>query len=250
MHKWRYRKWQKKFLAIAIACLLVILGSINSLSQPISDSLPPLQAHPLPKFLVAWQDRSDSGDYFEQVSSTPLGYLVWTHFPVTVYIETPSTKDNTASNLRFQQWVTTVRQAIAEWNTYFPLQEIADKSAADIVILRSPPKREAKLNPETRLYDLPRAIAAQTNYEFYLQNQQQIIALRMTVKIAPSSVGQSLLATVRHELGHALGIWGHSPEASDALYYSQVRDPLPISSRDINTLKKVYQQPTRLGWKL
>ena len=76
------------------------------------------------------------------------------------------------------------------------------------------------------------------------------IAVRMTVRVSPSFAGESLLATIRHELGHALGIWGHSPEESDALYFSQVREPPPISSRDINTLKKIYQQPTKLGWKI
>ncbi|XTZ12993.1 MAG: peptidase, partial [cyanobacterium endosymbiont of Rhopalodia inflata] len=37
---------------------------------------------------------------------------------------------------------------------------------------------------------------------------------------------------------------------TDALYFSQVRSLSPISVRDVNTLKKIYQQPTRLGWKL
>ena len=51
-----------------------------------------------------------------------------------------------------------------------------------------------------------------------------------------------------HEIGHALGIWGHSPEVTDALYFAQVRQPPLISARDVNTRKRVYAQPTRLGW--
>ncbi|MDY6806095.1 MAG: peptidase, partial [Cyanobacteriota bacterium] len=42
--------------------------------------------------------------------------------------------------------------------------------------------------------------------------------------------------------------WGHSEEERDVMYYSQVGSPPPISARDINTLKRIYQQPTRLGW--
>jgi hypothetical protein len=34
------------------------------------------------------------------------------------------------------------------------------------------------------------------------------------------------------------------------MYFAQTRDIAPISSRDINTLKKVYQQPTQLGWEM
>jgi predicted Zn-dependent protease len=72
----------------------------------------------------------------------------------------------------------------------------------------------------------------------------------MTIQLPPNSTGESLLATIRHEMGHALGIWGHSPVITDALYFSQVPDPQPISERDINTLQKIYRQPTRLGWKI
>jgi hypothetical protein len=32
------------------------------------------------------------------------------------------------------------------------------------------------------------------------------------------------------------------------MYFAQVRTPPVISARDINTLKRVYQQPTQLGW--
>jgi hypothetical protein len=34
------------------------------------------------------------------------------------------------------------------------------------------------------------------------------------------------------------------------MYFAQTRDIPPIYSRDINTLKKVYQQPTKLGWQM
>lgn len=246
MKYWR-SQWQR-LTVLAIAILLTIVFNSSVGSQPNSE-LPDLQVHPLPQFLKDWQDSSASGNYFEQIESTPLGYLVWTQFPVKVYVESTSA-ENTAAIKRFQQWTATVRQAIAEWNVYVPLLEVEQPDTADIIVWRSQPEREVKLDPETGLYDIPRAITAQTNFKFYLTEEPIAIALQMTVRIGPNYVGESLLATVRHELGHALGIWGHSPEETDALYFSQVSDPPPISSRDINTLKKIYQQPTRLGWKI
>ena len=246
MKYWR-SQWQR-FIFLAIAILLIIVFSNSVGSQPNSE-LPDLRIHPLPQFLTNWQDPSASGDYFEQIESTPLGYLVWTQFPVKVYVESTN-PENTAASKRFQQWTARVRQAIAEWNSYVPLSEVKQPDTADIVVLRSQPEREVKLDRDTGLYDIPRAVTAQTNFKFYLTEEPMAIALRMTVRVSPNYVGESLLATVRHELGHALGIWGHSPEATDALYFSQVSDPLPISPRDINTLKKIYQQPTRLGWKI
>lgn len=250
MNKWR-STWQK-IVVIAIATFFGIFIFSNIVyPQPTpSSDLPSPGIHDLPEFLVNWQDPSSSGDYFEQIESTPLGYLVWSEFPLKIYVEQPQNTDNTAANQRWQQWTATVKKAIAEWNVYVPLIEIVDRETADIIVLRSQPEREVKLNPDTGLYDIPRAIAAQTTYEFYLTKDPAVIALRMTVQVSPNFTGISLLATIRHELGHALGIWGHSPETSDALYFSQVSDPPPISTRDINTLKKIYQQPTRLGWEI
>lgn len=239
--------WHRILLAIA-TCTLVISLHHNAVS--FSTNLPPAKIHPLPNSLLKWDNGGYDEEYFAQIKTTPLGYLIWSKFPIKVYLEKPSNTNNSAAERRFQAWVTTVRKAIAEWNVYLPLTEIEDQKTADIIILRSPVEREIKLNPETGLYDIPRAIAAQTNYNFYLQDNPSVIAHQMTINIDSSSVGQSLLATVRHELGHALGIWGHSPVETDALYYSQVRDPQPISPRDINTLIKIYQQPTKLGWQI
>lgn len=249
MNKWRL-KWHRIIvLAIAIWSILAVQNPTTRSQPPLSSDLPSPRVHSLPPFLADWRDRANSGDYFDRVEPTPLGYLIWSQFPVRVYVEQPINTTDTATDRRFQQWVTTVKDAIAEWKIYFPLEETADREA-DIVILRSQPEREIKLNPDTGLYDIPRAVAAETNYKFYLTENPTAIALRMTVRVSPNFIGEPLLATVRHELGHALGIWGHSLKESDALYFSQVSEPAPISPRDINTLKKIYQQPTRLGWKI
>jgi predicted Zn-dependent protease len=234
---------------IIVICLMIAISHQAVYSQPQDTSnLPPAKVHALPSSLATWKP-NNQGDYFQQIKSTPLGYLVWSQFPLKVYVDSV-TPENTAANQRFQQWTVTARKAIAEWNMYLPLQEVASKDQADILILRSEPQRAIKFNSDTGLYNIPRAVTAQTNYKFYLTKNPAAIAMRMTMQVSPNFTGVSLLATIRHELGHALGIWGHSPEAGDALYFSQVSNPPAISKRDINTLKKIYQQPTRLGWKI
>jgi predicted Zn-dependent protease len=236
-------------LGIIAICLIIAISHQAVYSQPQDTSnLPPAKVHALPPSLATWKP-NNQGDYFQQIKSTPLGYLVWSQFPLKVYIDSV-TPENTAANQRFQQWTRAARKAIAEWNVYLPLQEVSSKAQADILVLRSQPERAAKLNPDTGLYDIPRAVTAQTNYKFYLTPEPAAIAHRMTVQVGSNFTGVALLATIRHELGHALGIWGHSPESGDALYFSQVSNPPAISKRDINTLKKIYQQSTRLGWKI
>lgn len=247
--------WLFRMNLIAIALTLPILVcNHNSLQaqpkfQDIDSSLfPTAKVHPLPISLIKWQDKYNQEDYFTQIKSTPLGYLIWSQFPVKIYVAKPTEfVDNSAQNIRQQRWMEEVKGAIAEWNRYLPLQAVENPELANIIIERSTPARKVKFNPATGLYDIPRAITAQTTYQFYWQ-ENQVLAHRMNIKVSPDLSQTAILAATRHELGHALGIWGHSPNPNDALYFSQVRNFPPISARDINTLKKIYQQPTRLGF--
>lgn len=52
-------------------------------------------------------------------------------------------------------------------------------------------------------------------------------------------------SVAQHEIGHALGIWGHSSNPNDIMYYNgdNIKDVLPnksLSSRDVNTLNLLY----------
>lgn len=210
---------------------------------PLSPSPPPPfpptspRPHPLPPTLVKWKDSTNSGDYFSEVKLTEVGYLVWSQFPVKVYVETPKQ----VSSEQAQTWVNTVLEAVQEWSVYLPLEVVKQPEVANITIVRKAPPLQKKPNS-----NILRARSAQTTYELYTNNK--VLSHRFTILLSPTQTGNYLTAAARHEFGHALGIWGHSPLPSDALYFSQVRNPPPISARDVNTLKRVYEQPTSLGW--
>ena len=228
----------------------LVVAAESSLS-----SLPTPQTHPLPTPLAQWQDTTGTGDYFSEVKLTSVGYLVWSQFPVKVYVQRPTDATESPSSVqRFQNWVDAVLQAVQEWSVYLPLEVVAQPAAADISILRSRPPLEASLNRETGKLNLPRARSAQTRYECYLrpavEAPEEVLSHRFTIQLSPDQTVEYTIATARHELGHALGIWGHSPLESDTMYFSQVRNSPQISARDINTLKRVYEQPTPLGWSL
>lgn len=236
----RSQQWLTIAIAVYVA-LLAIFGHASDLAtaqnprQTDKAQLPPLQAHPLPSSLTQWHDPDHQGDYFSQVTPTEAGYFVWTQFPIKVYLEQPTSISSKAAQI----WTDAVLQAVQEWSAYLPLQVVSDSNSADISIWHSDPNRG--------LTD--RIRTAETHYQLYA-SRLGVLSHRFSIFVRPRRVPESILATIRHELGHALGIWGHSPLETDALYFSQVRNPPKISIRDVNTLKRVYKQPTRLGWPL
>jgi predicted Zn-dependent protease len=217
-----------------------------------ADQLPLPAVHPLPPTLAQWQDTENQGDYFDAIEPTAAGYLIWANFPVQVYVQPPDATDLSG---RSQAWYDAVRLAVQEWTVYLPLAEVLNAETADISIWRSAPPIQAlapATEPNQPLIDrLPRVRAAETRYEIFVcSDSRPILSHRYTIHLSPNQAAFYTQATARHELGHALGIWGHSPLQTDALYFSQVRNSPAISRRDINTLKRIYEQPTRLGWEL
>ena len=200
-------------------------------------SLPIIQkTHPLPPTLAQWQDKTNSGDYFDQIKPTKVGYLIWLSFPVKVKIETPTNINEKQS----QAWVNSVLKAVQEWSIYLPLQVVEKSAIADITIFRKAPPLQREPNGK-----ILRARSALTTYDLY--NENNILCHRFTILLSPTQIGDYVLSAARHELGHALGIWGHSLLETDTMYFSQVRKPPFISVRDVNTLKRVYEQSTSLG---
>jgi predicted Zn-dependent protease len=243
----RFWRWLMAVLILAISTgLLVIFTSFpvhavfseQERNFQLSNSLSVLEKHhSLPPTLVKWQDKTNSGDYFDQIKSTKVGYLIWSNFPVKVNIEIP--KD--IGEKQSQIWVNVVLKAVEEWSIYLPLQVVENSDIADIKIIRKAPPLQ--LDPNSKI---PRARSALTTYDLYTANN--ILSHRFTILLSPSQTGDYVLSAARHELGHALGIWGHSLLPTDTMYFSQVRNPPLISVRDVNTLKRVYEQSTGLGW--
>ena len=250
MYKEKKAKFRLKSVVkilVIISLFLLTITQSSALDKDLEESFPPLQTHPLPTPLNQWQDQPYSGDYFDQIEPSVAGYLLWSEFPIKIYFDRPDNPSDTAATTRrFNQWVSAVETSISEWNSYLPMTEVDRAELADIIIERNDPPIDVQVDPETGQLDIPRARTAQARYEFYIENNQ--LLHKMVIQISPRLSQVATLSAARHELGHGLGIWGHSLQENDVLYFSQVSSSIPISSRDINTLKKIYEQPTRLGW--
>jgi predicted Zn-dependent protease len=231
LHRLRWKQW----ILFLLSALLVVGTSFRAISTEPTDRLQPAIAkpHDLPQTLAQWNEAKTPGDYFDQVRSVTVGALIWSDWPIRVYVEPLPA----GTLIKPEIWQTVIAQAVKDWQPYLSLNLVNTESEADIQIFASsPPQKHGA-----------RVRSAETRYELYV-NDHQLLAHRVAIYIRPSQTPQYLTAAARHELGHALGIWGHSLNPADVMYFAQVRTPLSVSARDINTLKKVYRQPTKLGW--
>ncbi|MCC5897020.1 MAG: peptidase [Phormidium sp. BM_Day4_Bin.17] len=220
-------------LAIALVGLIILLQPLNATGDLGPEGVRledlPYRSHPLPRSLGAIAPQGQH--YGDRLEETGVGALVWSEFPVRVYLDgSPS-----------ESWRGAMTGVIEEWGEYLSLEMADESESADIVIWQRRP-------PPRRVGDDFRAAAARVSYDLYWREQQ--LGHRFEILLSPTQGTEAAQAALRHELGHALGIWGHSDRPTDVMYYSQVRHPPHLSPRDLRTLRYLYEQPTRLGWSL
>ncbi|NJN49510.1 MAG: matrixin family metalloprotease [Alkalinema sp. RL_2_19] len=214
--------------------LLLVWGVAGSTA---AQRLPEFATYPLPGRLAIVPP---GDDYFDQVAQdNPVGGLLWSELPITVAIDLAGSRAP-----RQAVWLGAVRQAIADWNAYLPMIETRDPAQANIVFRRSSVPIRRDQNGK-----LERIRLAETRFNFFVDDAQRL-RHRMTIYLSPSAADAVLLSGAQHELGHALGIWGHSQNPADVMYFAQVAKPVGISARDVRTLKRVYGMQTRLGGKV
>lgn len=227
------RKYTKFRLLSALGMEIALLFLYATLAPAQTPS--PAQIHPLPQTLAQWKAAQNAqGDYFDQVKPTQSGFLIWTHLPIQVYIAPPQK----GVLIKPEIWHGAILNAIKDWQPYLPLSLTTSQTNADITFSATPPQQRSGT----------RVRSAETRFELYVNSASHTLAHRVSIYIRPSQTVQYITAAARHELGHGLGIWGHSQTPTDVMYFAQVRQPPAISARDINTLKRIYQQPTQLGW--
>jgi predicted Zn-dependent protease len=165
-----------------------------------------------------------------------------------------------ASDLPVRFWVENsldlpshVQQGIEQWEAVFLYGEfsgtlVSDSSGADVIVrIGIAPKGGFSI---TRL---ARGMAPEcqgaTDVELSAAGNQILRPIRIYVdpRFAPGSPGidECMALTTTHEIGHALGIFTHSPNPDDLMYADPVVST--ISRRDRSTAELAYHTPPTLS---
>jgi hypothetical protein len=175
------------------------------------------------KVLNAIHSDPGAGDYYSTIRKFQTGNVArWQHFPVLIHLP-PNTPE---------LWRKNLNDDVKKWSTYVPMKTAADYESFVIEV-----KWENKLPPG--IFGITRVEGSGAGLKVI------IFLLRPT--FYPADVPESTLQAVfLHELGHAIGLYGHSENKEDVMFLDEKASKKvapavnTISQRDLNTLKRIY----------
>lgn len=250
-------------LLLALVTLALALGARPARAQALgSEPCPPAQAEQPPSTAVIEAPALDptpapvlaspqapaplvaaslplAGDYRHRLRATPLG---WARLPSwCVWVE-PVIETGPAA-LWQQRWHRAVLAALSTWSELVPITLVSEPERAQILLER----RRPPLQQQDGRW---RASHGRALLRLRRVQRQQLWRLEPQVRVL-IGMGQAepaLQATALHELGHAIGLWGHSDAGADAMATAPgPRPQLRLSERDQRTVRWLYQQPSVFG---
>jgi predicted Zn-dependent protease len=146
-----------------------------------------------------------------------------------------------------------VQRAVDTWEAQFIHGEfrgelVSDSSAADVIVRGIPAPAKAQQSVRRLHSALAPECGGATDVE--VNDELTQVALPFRIYIDPRSVpdapglAECLALTTIHEMGHAIGIFAHSPTATDIMYAFPEVD-LP-SGPDRETVEAAYHLPSTL----
>ncbi len=163
-----------------------------------------------------------AGDYTAQISKFAGSFARWTSLPVKVHVPM-----NTPEN-----WKLPLDTAVRKWSQYLPTVIAPAQEQADIEI--------GWIN-----HLAPRQLGI-TNLEIF-NGRPRVTVYLLRPNYYPPDISERKLEQVAiHELGHALGLFGHSSNPADIMFSLDASSKTGalkgsgISPRDINTLQRIY----------
>ena len=189
----------------------------------------------------ASQFRPDSPDYLDKLTyEDNVHRWAKSKFPLKVYIQNSSTAHG------FKPiFADLVKESFVAWykasdrKTPFKFLSQTEKSKADITLVWTDKRLRSTNDKKERLK------AGLTTSQTTLSGEikSAIIQIRTLNPFSKKAITEDRIkSTCLHEIGHALGLNGHSTNHSDIMYMGTAKRQLPaLTKRDQATIKKLYE---------
>jgi len=171
--------------------------------------------------------------YAAQLKPSRWGWVAQKQWCVWVERGEPSDRWN-------QRWQTAVNAALATWGEQVRLIRVDNPEDAQLRLWRRrPPLQNNRASHGRALLQLQQ-VQRQGRSTPALEPLVEVL-------ISPGQRQAAIQATALHELGHGLGLWGHSDRSSDVMGAVPGAQPaLELSERDQQTLQWLFDQPSAL----
>jgi tetratricopeptide (TPR) repeat protein len=182
-------------------------------------------------FLSAWCSASIGDDYFSRITMASDGRVVrFSQMPISVYVAVPPVPET----LQYV-YIGDVEYALDQWEGCSEGQlefKQVDSEDADIRIYWTNGPLSLEIDPLGEA-----SLARSDSGEFYVK----VSILLQERPSRRTSVHRELRVVLLHELGHAIGLWGHSRDRDDIMYRKS--SAICPTRRDKNTLLKLLSAP-------
>lgn len=178
-------------------------------------------------FLICVMAFDSPGNYFDRVAMVSDGRLTrFAKLPITVYVE--------GLEVQGKEFADDLRYALKEWEdcsdgmVKFQLVDLPDGANICVSWVRKlePIDQEHPLG----MAELHRAGKDEFHVEMRISTRDNMTGKPLT--------HEQMKTVLLHEFGHAIGLWGHSKDEADVMYYAS--DSLHPTPRDSRTIKMVY----------
>ena len=167
---------------------------------------------------ISYAKSNDTGNYLSDLDRTSK----WTSMPIRVWVE-PCLHTTTAQKA-FKEWQQKTGNLV---RFVFVGNKNASQINVEFVSILSQPSAD-NLGLTTLKYN------GRKNLHAKIEILEKTASNRMKTQT-------QLYAVILHEIGHALGISGHSRNNNDIMYANDFTNDIHLSQRDINTIRAIYK---------
>lgn len=180
-------------------------------------------------------------DYYEYVTYDYITRWAREKFPLKVYV--PDEKKCARIPGYRPEFGKAFRDSLEEWHKLsgglISFTVVQDKDKADIECVWT--------NNPRAMANLAEAGETRTSFNSEIGILHAKIILLTVAPGMPNISVTDVKRTCLHELGHSLGLTGHSPEPEDIMYFSVSDLQQDLTSRDTKTLCHLYQPQIKLA---